>query len=168
MELIRYTPLAEAIPPTTPVFGYSYRDITPLKKTYRFAPIVFEAGVPFEYNPYYQIINLEHGGNGAKFSLISYRNPASVEPYLASHPEIQAFLEESREGLETYFGKAVRVILEVIDYPGEHPHEELVGWIQSADPIDVGVDKLEKFEAEWLTRQLQKVGNVFNFNLEFA
>jgi hypothetical protein len=36
------------------------------------------------------------------------------------------------------------------------------------DQIEVGLDKLEKFEEEWLTEQLQKVGNVFNFNLEFT
>lgn len=94
---------------------------------------------------------------------ISYRNPETVESYLASHPEIEVFLSESWPGLEKHFGKDVSVILEVMTYPGEESYDELVGWIQSTDQIEVGLDKLEAFEEEWLTEQLRNVGNVFNF-----
>jgi hypothetical protein len=69
--------------------------------------------------------------------------------------------------LEKHFGKDVSVILEVMTYPGEESYDELVGWIQSTDEIEIGLDKLEKFEEEWLTEHLQNVGNVFNFDIEF-
>jgi len=139
-----------------------------IKKDYISVPIAFEAGLKFDDNPYYQLINKEHVGDLTGCSQISYRNPEKVEGYLLSYPEITDFLSESWSRLEKHFGKDVRVVLEVISHPGEHPYEELVGWIQSMDQIEVGLDKLEKFEEEWLTEQLQKVGNVFNFNIEFT
>jgi hypothetical protein len=98
---------------------------------------------------------------------VSYRNPEAVEPYLASHPEIEAFLSESWPGLEKHFGKNVSLILEVMTCPGEESYDELVGWIQSTDEIEVGLDKLEVFEEEWLEKELRKVGNGFNFDIEF-
>jgi hypothetical protein len=98
---------------------------------------------------------------------VSYRDYESVRAYLDAYPEIEAFLEEAGPGLVRRFGSSVEVVLEVISYPQESAYSELVGWIQSTDAVSEGLEKLERFEDEWLFEQLTRVGNRFNFNIEF-
>ena len=98
---------------------------------------------------------------------VTYRNPEAVRAYLASHPEIEDFLEATLPALFRCFGDPVNIVLEVMTYPEEGAYDELVSWIQSTDDVSEGLEKLERFEDEWLSEQLSRVGNKFNFNIEF-
>jgi hypothetical protein len=98
---------------------------------------------------------------------VSYRDYESVRAYLTAYPEIEGFLEEAWLGLVRCFGSSVEIVLEVISYPQDGAYSELVGWIQSTDAVSEGLEKLERFEDGWLLEQLARVGNRFNFNIEF-
>jgi hypothetical protein len=98
---------------------------------------------------------------------VYYRNPEAVRAYLASYPEIESFLEVTLPVLFRCFGGPVNIVLEVMNYPEKGAYDELVGWIQSTDGVSEGLGKLERFEDEWLFEQLGRVGNKFNFNIEF-
>jgi hypothetical protein len=99
------------------------------------------------------------------FLNVSYRN-REVETYLARHPEIEDFIQTAWPALVECFEGPVDIVLEVITYPDEIGHEELVGWIQSTDDVDKGLEKLERFEDEWFLDHMAEVDNKFNFNIE--
>ena len=100
-------------------------------------------------------------------SHFSYRNQKIVEDYLNRHPQINDFLVDSWPTITKYFGETVNIVLEVMTYPAKNAYDELVGWIQSTDDIQRGLDRLEQLEDELLQEQIAKVGNMFNFNIEF-
>ena len=64
MENIRYRPIDEVIPPTTPVSSYPYWKspslIVPPEKYDIPVPIAFETRMEFDRNPYYEIISEGH------------------------------------------------------------------------------------------------------------
>ncbi len=90
-----------------------------------------------------------------------------MEDYLERHPQIKDFLVGTWPTVAKYFGEAVTIVLEVMTYPAENAYDELVGWIQSTDDIQKGLEKLEQLEDELFQEQIVKIGNRFNFNIEF-
>lgn len=97
---------------------------------------------------------------------LAYRNPRAVKDYLALYPEIEDFIEAAWPALIKCFGGPVEIVLEVLTYPDEIIHEELVGWIQSTDNVSEGPKKLDRFEEEWFLDHMAEVGAKFNFNIE--
>ena len=61
---------------------------------------------------------------------------------------------------------SIEIVLEVLTYPDETVHEELVGWIQSTDDVSEGLAKLGRFEDEWFLDHMAEIGHKFNFNIE--
>lgn len=98
---------------------------------------------------------------------IYYRNQDAVFNYLSHYPEIRELINESWADLINFFGESVSIILEVMDHNENEHYEELIGWIQSSDNIDEGLDKFDLFLDKWLDRQLEITGDKFNFNIEF-
>lgn len=98
---------------------------------------------------------------------IYYRNQDAVFNYLNHYPEIRELINESWADLINFFGESVSIILEVMDHNENEHYEELIGWIQSSDNIDEGLDKFDLFLDKWLDRQLEITGDKFNFNIEF-
>jgi hypothetical protein len=97
---------------------------------------------------------------------ISYRNPMAVEAYLTRHPEVKDFIEVAWPNLVRFFGQAIDVVLEVLTYPEEAAHEELVGWVQWAGDVHEGLERLERFDDEWFLDHMAEVETKFNFNIE--
>jgi hypothetical protein len=97
---------------------------------------------------------------------ISNRNPEMVSAYLTRHPEVWRLLEAAWPALVRCFGGPVDIVLEVITYPEEKAHEELVAWVQSTDDVYEGLDKLERFDDEWFLDHLELAGDGVNFNIE--
>jgi hypothetical protein len=95
-----------------------------------------------------------------------HRNPEAVEDFLARYPQIFDFIQAAWPELIECFGGPVDIVLELITFPDESAHEELVGWIQSTDDVIDGLEKFERFEDEWFLDHMDKVGDKFNFNLE--
>ena len=98
---------------------------------------------------------------------VSYRNSEAVRAYLASCPEIENFLQVALPALSRCFGGPVNIVLEVMTYSEKGAYDELVGWIQSTDDVSEGLEKIDRFGDEWFLEQLSRVGNRFNFNIEF-
>ena len=100
------------------------------------------------------------------FPRISYRNLVAVEVYLARYREIEDFIEAAGPALVKCFDDSIEIVLEVLTYPDETVHEELVGWIQSTDDVSEGLAKLGRFEDEWFLDHMAEIGHKFNFNIE--
>ena len=98
---------------------------------------------------------------------ITYRNSVTVENYLDRYPDIMKFIQESSASLIKCFGPSVSLVLEIMEYHYDTYYEELVGWIQSTEDVQTGLEMLDQFEDECLQDQINKVGNKFNFNIEF-
>lgn len=64
------------------------------------------------------------------------------------------------------FKGPVDIVLEVISDPEKVAHEEMVGWIQSADDVFTGLEKFERFEDEWFLDHMAQVDDKFSFNIE--
>jgi hypothetical protein len=99
-------------------------------------------------------------------SWISYRNQENVKTYLARHPEIVDFLTTAYPSLVRIFGNSVEIVLEVLHFPERNASDELVGWIQSSDEVEIGLQKLEQFEEAWFLDHMAKIDHRFNFNIE--
>jgi hypothetical protein len=97
---------------------------------------------------------------------ISYRNPMAVEAYLTRHPEVVDFIEMAWPYLVSFFGQEIDVALEVLTYPEEAAHEELVGWVQWPGDVHEGLERLERFDDEWFLDHMTEVETKFNFNIE--
>lgn len=99
---------------------------------------------------------------------ILHRNHEEVVSYLENNPEISGFVNKCGQDLVKFFGSSVSIVLEVMEHHTESDsYKELIGWIQSTDDVQNGMEKLEKFEDIWLQDQINKLGNKFNFNIEF-
>jgi hypothetical protein len=100
---------------------------------------------------------------------IGFRDPEYIEDYLVTYPQIKYFLVTVWPKLAEYFGRSISVELEMLTYPDSSGSDELVGWIQyEGGDIDQGLDKLEEFEAEIFDKQVDLVGDAFNFNIDFV
>jgi hypothetical protein len=97
---------------------------------------------------------------------IAYRNTKAVKEFLACHPEIEDFVNASWPALVQAFQGSVDVILELLSDPEGESDAHLVGWIQSTDDIQTGLEKLEQFEDEWFLDHMAAVDNKFNYNIE--
>ena len=97
---------------------------------------------------------------------LSYRNAETVEAYLRRYPEVKAFIDAAWPALIESFGRPVDIVLEVLAYPDESAHEEMVGWIQSTDDVELGLEKFWRFENEWFLDHMDEIGDKFNFNIE--
>lgn len=97
---------------------------------------------------------------------ITYRNPDSVQAFLAQHPLVTQFIRLSWPALKRCFGVPLNIVLEVIQYPEEYASDELVAWIQSEVPVEEGLARLDHFEDEWFLDHMELSGGRFNFNLE--
>lgn len=99
---------------------------------------------------------------------ITYRNREAVLEYFRTHPGIGGYLwAEAWPNLVRYFGPDVKVVLEVLYYPGEMTEPVLVGWIQCYVDVDTGMQRLDAFQEHWLLDNLPDPKYHFNFNLEF-
>ena len=97
---------------------------------------------------------------------ITYRNPEAVKAFMAARPQIIPFIEAAAPVLTKYFGQPLEIVLEVVSYPEEGAEDDLIGWIQSYDEVEEGLNKLEQFEDEWFLDHMAEVDYRFNFNLK--
>ncbi len=98
---------------------------------------------------------------------VFYSQPEEAKEFLSANPSIELFINNCWSDLLNFFGQSVCVKLDVMKHYGENPHKELIGWIQSNDEIEEGLDKLDLFYEKWLSDQIKMCDNKFNFNIEF-
>lgn len=102
-------------------------------------------------------------------STVSYssRNTESVDNFLEQHLKIRHFLEEIKSLVASYFSSPLEIVLDVMTYSKEGEFDELVGWIQSTDDLDTGLEKLEQLEESLDRYQDEEIKRLFHFNIEF-
>lgn len=98
--------------------------------------------------------------------ILTYRNSEAVKDYLNRHPDLEDFINRAWPAVVECFGGPVEIVLELLTYPDESAHQELVGWIQSTDTVEVGLERLEQLENTWFLDHMDQVGDRFNFNIE--
>jgi len=98
---------------------------------------------------------------------IFYSQPEEAIEFLSTNPSIELFINNCWSDLLKFFGQSVCVKLDVMKHYGENPYKELIGWIQSKEEIEEGLDKLDLFCEKWLKEQIKLCDNKFNFNIEF-
>jgi hypothetical protein len=95
------------------------------------------------------------------------RDSDRVMDFISRHAPLVSFLFEARERVREYFPGAV-VVLELVR------HREVDGWAQlfanivTSLAVDEGLRRLRQLDDEWFLHQLDRVGDLFNFDLEFA
>lgn len=98
---------------------------------------------------------------------ILFRNAFQVRSYLEAHPDVNDLLRQAWPQLVKIFGPAVEVVLELLYWAEELMEPELVGWIQSTDDIESGLQKLDAIADEWFLHRTDQFNTRFNFNIEF-
>lgn len=100
--------------------------------------------------------------------LYTMRNEPSVQHFLSAYPVLIKVLNEAVPHIRKYFGPEPLVSLEIVRDPEMIGHQELFAYIRTALPVDEALDQLDKLDEAWFLDQLDSVGGLFNFNLEFA
>jgi hypothetical protein len=98
---------------------------------------------------------------------VEFRNRREVFHFIEQNPEIMEYVNETIPDLTHVFGKSISIVFELMTHNENEYYEELIGWIQSSDNIDEGLEKFDLFQNNWLERQIKIVGDKFNFNIEF-
>jgi hypothetical protein len=98
---------------------------------------------------------------------VLFRNASQVRSYLETHPDVNDLLLQAWPQLIKHFGQAIEVVLELLYWAEEQMEPELVGWIQSTDDIETGLQKLDAIADEWFLHRTEQFNTRFNFNIEF-
>lgn len=101
-------------------------------------------------------------------NVYSVRDASKVYRFLQEHDELVGFLLEAYPQIEKHFGPAPQVKLQVISDPEGHGLEQLFAYIHTSLPVQEALSRLELLDEEWFLDQIDRVGDVFNFNVEIA
>ncbi len=101
-------------------------------------------------------------------NLYTFRNPVAVRRFLLNHPHLIDLLLEAYPHLAQTFGQDSHVALEVVRDPEVANWTQLVAYLVTSLPVDQALDKLDEFDDEWFLGQDDRVGDLFNFNLEIT
>jgi hypothetical protein len=100
-------------------------------------------------------------------NLFKLRNKREIADFLSEHPPLIGWLEQSYTALRKYLGREPQFILERVLVADETVTEQLVVYIRTTMTVEVALQKLDEFDHHWFLRQIDYVGDVVNFNLEF-
>jgi hypothetical protein len=96
------------------------------------------------------------------------RDPATVQRFLRTCPQLIEVLLEAHVYLQKHFGPDPQVTLEVVSDPEAESMDELFAYIITSLPVDEALARLDMLDEEWFLDQLDRVNGQLNFNLEFA
>jgi hypothetical protein len=101
--------------------------------------------------------------------MYTFRNAAAVRRFLLAHLSLIGVLVEAYSHLSKYFGPDPRVALEIVSDPeADDGRDQLFAYILTSLPVDEALVRLDRLDEEWFLDQLDQVGGLFNFNLEFV
>ena len=98
----------------------------------------------------------------------SFRDMPPVRRFLCAHPQLIDVLLEAHTYLEKHFGPGPLVTLEVVSDPEAADWDQLFAYILTSLPVDEAQARLDRLDEEWFLGQLDRTGDLFNFNLEFV
>ncbi len=97
-----------------------------------------------------------------------FRRAIAVRRFLQAYPHLVEFLHEARPYLKKHFGSELEVALEVVSDPEATDAKQLFAYIRTALPVDMALAQLDRLDEEWFLDRLDRVGGLFNFNLEIV
>lgn len=100
--------------------------------------------------------------------LYSFRDAAAVQRFLQTHPHLIDVLFEAYPYLLKHFRPDPQVALEVVSDPETEGSGELFAYILTSLSVAEARARLDGLDEEWFLDQLDRVGDLFNFNLEFV
>jgi len=92
----------------------------------------------------------------------------AVRHFLRANPQLIHVLLEAHFHLREHFGPNSQVVLEVVSDPEAKDQEQLFAYIRTSLPVDEALAGLDRLDEEWFLGQLDQVGGLLNFNLEFV
>lgn len=101
-------------------------------------------------------------------NVYAVRDASKVYRFLQEHGELVGFLLDAYPQIEKYFGPAPVVELQVISDSEGHGLEQLFAYIRTSLPVQEALSRLELLDEEWFLDQIDRVGDVFNFNVEIV
>jgi len=96
------------------------------------------------------------------------RDVATVRRFLQTYPSLLDVLIEAWPYLQKHFGPDPQVELQVTSEPEIGESQCLFAYIVTSLPVDDASERLDRLDQEWFLAQLDRVGEVLNFTLEFA
>ena len=98
----------------------------------------------------------------------SLRNAETTKSFLHSHPQLLDVLLEASNHVRRHFGASIQVALEVVRDPEVEDRKSLFAYIMTSLPVDEALERLKALDEDWFLGQLDRVEDLFNFNLEFV
>ncbi|OGF56907.1 MAG: hypothetical protein A2Z21_07335 [Candidatus Fraserbacteria bacterium RBG_16_55_9] len=100
-------------------------------------------------------------------NLYEFVKKPEVDAYLQRYKFLERILAEAAAEIREAFGFAINLSLEV-RYDPEAPDEAaLFAYIHTDLPPDEALEKLDRFDQEWLLDQLDRIDGKLNFNLKY-
>jgi hypothetical protein len=93
----------------------------------------------------------------------SFRDMLPVRRFLRAHPQLI-----DHTYLEKHFGPGPLVTLEVVSDPEAADWDQLFAYVLTSLSVDEAQAHLDRLDEEWFLGQLDRIGDLFNFNLEFV
>jgi len=100
--------------------------------------------------------------------LYSFRNAAVVQHFLKIHSNLIEVLLEAYPYLEKHFRPNLQIELEVVNDSEVPNRRQLFAYIITSVSVDEGLSRLNSFDNEWFLDQLDRIDDLFNFDIEFV
>lgn len=100
--------------------------------------------------------------------LYSLRDSEIVRSFVMDHPDLVEVLLEAKPHLVRYFGDDTHVSLRVLRDPEIGEEGELVAYILTPLSVDKAQSRLDDLDDGWFLDQVDRVGDLLNFNLAFV
>ena len=97
--------------------------------------------------------------------LYHMEHKVEVRRFLRKHPQVLAVLLEAYPHLQKHFGASPDVLLEVVADAEAEQSEMLFAYVLTALPAKQALERLDQFDEDWFLDQLDRVGDLFCFNL---
>jgi hypothetical protein len=100
--------------------------------------------------------------------MYSFRDATAVRRFLQMHPHVVRVLLDAYPYLLKHFGPDPQVVLEVISDREAESWDQLFAYVCTPLPVNEALARLDKLDQEWFLDQLDRVEDLFNFNLEIV
>jgi len=99
--------------------------------------------------------------------LYDLRNPTAIAAFLELQPVLIDVLVEAHPHLQRHFHVSPPVPLELVQDAETDGRACLFVYIPTALPVAEARAQMYRFDDEWFLDQIDRVGSLLNFNLEF-
>jgi hypothetical protein len=100
--------------------------------------------------------------------LYTIREADVVKQFILDHSELIEVLIEAHDQVQRQFGPDQEIALEVVSDPEVEDLDELFAYVLTSRPAEEAQTRLNQLDEAWFLDQLDRVGGIFNLDLEFV